>query len=55
MPVPDLRSATGRQSTPCSPPGRRSEDEDLVAIVENDACGVDAIPWFPDARLAKET
>lgn len=30
-----------------------SEDEDLVAIVENDACGVDAVQWICGCTFGK--
>ncbi|MDG6228720.1 MAG: FmdE family protein [Candidatus Thermoplasmatota archaeon] len=32
---------------------RRSEDEELVAIVENDACGVDAIQYLTGCTFGK--
>ena len=31
----------------------RSEDEELVAIVENDACGVDAVQWLTGCTFGK--
>ena len=32
---------------------RRDKDEELVAVVENDACGVDAIQWLLGCTLGK--
>ena len=50
IPVPDVPLATGQQSMHRSTPAARSEDEDLVAVVENDACGINAIfSWLPAA------
>lgn len=31
----------------------RDKDEELVAVVENDACGVDAIQWFLGCTIGK--
>lgn len=31
----------------------RSEDEEIVAIVENDACGVDAVQWVTGCTMGK--
>ena len=31
----------------------RAEDEELVAIVENDACGVDAVQWLTGCTFGK--
>lgn len=31
----------------------RSEDEEMVAVVENDACGVDAVQWITGCTLGK--
>ncbi len=31
----------------------RSEDEEMVAIVENDACGVDAVQWVTGCTMGK--
>jgi len=33
--------------------GSRSVDEELVAIVENDACGVDAVQWMTGCTFGK--
>jgi len=33
--------------------GKRAEDEELVAIVENDACGVDAVQFLTGCTLGK--
>lgn len=33
--------------------GGRAEDEELVAVVENDACGVDAIQWLTGCTFGK--
>lgn len=33
--------------------GKRAEDEELVAIVENDACGVDAVQFITGCTLGK--
>ena len=32
---------------------RRDKDEELVAVVENDACGVDAIQWLLGCTIGK--
>jgi len=33
--------------------GERAKDEELVAVVENDACGVDAIQWLTGCTFGK--
>ena len=54
MPVPVLRSVTVRQSIALQHLRvGRSEDEDLVVIVENDACGVDAIQLVAGCSVGK--
>lgn len=32
---------------------QRSEDEEVVAVVENDACGVDAVQWLTGCTFGK--